>query len=281
MSKKPKVRKEITEASKALKELMNDELASIAEDMISQVMGKAKGLTPGERLKAVSGLTPRGLRRYTDVLRTAFSVIAFDTLTRARNEVPKKKNVSLADCTDAVFLDEFDRLPPGIRKKILTSTQLLVGKQIGDLQKVIEFAYITAEDETDSLEQIEKDLNDSAIGWLDGTAIESGATLNAATIINSARNAFFFDDEVLEEVEAFQFVNGDPVSEICNDLAGTIFSKDDPSADRFFPPLHYNCKSSIMPILKGNLNGRAIESLKPSRKALEDKVQFSEHHHEI
>jgi hypothetical protein len=57
---------------------------------------------------------------------------------------------------------------------------------------------LTAEEETDSEEQIMSDLNDSAIGWLDGTSIEAGASLNAATVINSARNAFFFDDSVLK-----------------------------------------------------------------------------------
>jgi SPP1 gp7 family putative phage head morphogenesis protein len=138
---------------------------------------------------------------------------------------------------------------------------------------------VTAEDETDSLEQIQADLNDSAIGWLDGTALETGASLNASTIINSARNAFFFDDQVLEEVEAFEFVNGDPVTEICQDLNGTVFAKDDPAADRYMPPLHWNCKSYIVPILKGNLGNKEIEKLKPSNKRLDAMVQFDEHQH--
>jgi SPP1 gp7 family putative phage head morphogenesis protein len=278
MAKKPKINKDIGEATKALKEIMTEELTRIADDLISQVMRQAKQLTPSQRLKALSGLQPTGIRNYTDMLKTAFSVIASESIDKARKEVPKKKKVALfIEDNETVSLDEFDRLPPKLRKKILAQTNLLIGKQIGDLQKVIEFAYTTAEDETDSLEQIQADLNDSAIGWLDGTAIESGAALNAATTINSARNAFFFDDDVLEEVDAFEFVNGDPVSDICNDLTGTIFSKDDPSADRYMPPLHFQCKSYILPILKGNLGDRKIEKLQPSKKSLDAQVQFHDH----
>jgi hypothetical protein len=39
----------------------------------------------------------------------------------------------------------------------------------------------------------------------------------------------------------------------------------------------HNCKSYIVPILKGNLGSREIEKLKPSKKSLEQQVQFSEH----
>jgi SPP1 gp7 family putative phage head morphogenesis protein len=278
MAKKPKINKDIREAGKAVAEIMKEHLTEIAHDMIQQVVNKYKRLPESQNLNAISGLSPRGTRDYQDALKTALSVAALDALNNARKEVPNKKGIRLHGelRVDNIQLGEFERLPPKLQKKIQTTTQLLIGKQLGDLQKVIEFAYATAEEETDSEEQIMSDLNDSAIGWLDGTAIEAGASLNAATIINSARNAFFFDDSVLEEVDAFEFVNGDPVTPICQDLAGTVFAKDDPSADRYFPPLHWNCKSYILPILKGNLGDREIEKLKPSTKSLDDEVQFSE-----
>jgi hypothetical protein len=274
--KKRQISKDIREAGKGLSEIMKEQLTLIADDMVKQVITKAKKLTPSQMLNALSGLSPRGLNAYKDMLKTGFSVVALDALTSARKEVPSKKNVRLSEQEDSIQLAEFDRLPPKLQKKIMSQTGLLIGKQVGDLQKVIEFAYATAEEETDSMEQIQSDLNDSAIGWLDGTAIEAGAALNAATIISSARNAFFFEDDVLEEIDAFEFVNGDPVTQICQDLEGTVFAKDDPSADRYMPPLHWNCKSYIVPILKGNLGDTQIEKLKPSRKSLEDDVQFTE-----
>jgi len=277
--KKPKISKDIREAAKGLTEVMRDSLAVLSQDLIKQIMSNYKRLIPSQKVNAIKGIKPKGVNDYKAAVLNAFAVMAMDAMEKARKEVPAKKNIRLFEQMDSIKLAEFDRLPPDLQKKIKSRMDLLVGKQVGDLQKVIEFAYSTAEEETDSAEQIQSDLNDSAVGWLDSTAMEAGAELNAASVINSARQAFFFDDQVLEEVEAFEFVNGDPVTEICQDLAGTIFAKDDPQADRFFPPLHWNCKSYIVPILTGNLKGRDIEKLKPSTKALESQVQFHEHSH--
>lgn len=277
MKKKPKINKDIHNAGKALAEVMKEQLQPIAQDLIKQVIAKAKRLPPSQSLKALSGLSPRGTQSYTSMVKTALAVMANDAFNQVRKEIPSKKNVRLCEHLDSVTLGEFEKLPPALQQKITTMTNLLVGKQMSDLQKVIEFAYQTADEETDSIDQIQSDLSDSAIGWVDGTAIESGAMLNAASVINSARQAFFMDDEVSDSLDALQFTNGDPVTPICQDLAGTIFSQDDPSASRYFPPLHWNCKSYIVPILSGNLNGREIESLAPSKKSLEDDVQFHEH----
>lgn len=269
------VRKQIKEASDQLRELMEDHLSGIAENLVNQVMASARQLIPSRKLEAIKDLSPVGIQAYKSELLDALAMMANDAIEGARKEVPKAKNVKLSDA-DPVQLGELERLPLKLQKRIKTRLDLLVGKQIGDLQKTIEFAYAEAENETDSDEVVENDIRDSALGWLDGPAMETGAALNASSVINDARNAFFFDDQVLEELDAFEFVNGDPVTPVCQDLAGTIFSKDDPEADRYFPPLHWNCKSSIQPILKGNLGKREISSLKPSKASLDQYVKFAE-----
>jgi SPP1 gp7 family putative phage head morphogenesis protein len=276
VAKQP-VRKQIKEAGLAIREVMEDHLGPIADGLVDQVMGRARRLTPAQKLKAIKDLTPQGVQAYRQELLGVLATLALEAIETAKREVPKAKKVKLFEIEpDAIKLDDIDRLPPKLQKKLKTRTDLLIGKQIGDLQKVIEFAYATAEEETDSDDMIEGDIRDSALGWLEGTAMETGANLTAATVINEARNAFFFEPDVLEEIDAFVFVNGDPVTEICQDLAGTVFSKDDPEADRYFPPLHWNCKSSIQPILKGNLGSRKVDTLKPSSKDLDRHVQFSE-----
>lgn len=270
---KLKTSKQIKEAANALKDFMQESLGDIGDKMIAQIMRQARSATPSQLVNASKGVTPSGVVAYKSALKELMAGIAMDAIDQARKEVPAAKKVKLSE---AIMFSDFDRLTPSLARRLATQAELLVHKQIGDLTAVIQFAYAQAEEETDSLDMIEGDLNDSAIGWLEGTALESGASLNAATVINSARNAFFFDDDVLDEIDAFEFVNGDPVTEICQDLAGTIFSKDDPEAARYQPPLHWNCKSSIQPILKGNLGDREIEKLKPSKKSLDDQVLFSE-----
>lgn len=273
MKKRPNIAKQIREASELLRDFMQESLGEIGDDLITSLMSAARRATPAERTRLANALTPKGVVAYRTALREELAAIAVDAIEQARREVPKAKKVKLAE---TITLSDYDRLPPSLARSIQNRAELLVNKQIGDLLSVIQFSYATSEDETDSMDTVETDIRESAVGWLEGTAIESGAALNAATTINSARNAFFFDDEVLEEIDAFEFVNGDPVTEVCQDLAGTVFGKDDAESARYQPPLHWNCKSSIQPILKGNLGDREIEKLKPSKKALDSQVLFSD-----
>ena len=254
---------------------MQDQLSVIADDIISQIMSTARSVTDSQRLTAISGITPKGAVEYKSMLQDAMAVIAMDAIDQARREVPKAKKVKLS-----VRLED---LPPKLRDKITRRSQLLVGKQIGDLQKTIEFAYLQAEDSTDSNDQVEQDLRDSALGWLDGVGMEAGATLTSATVINDSRNAFFFDSEVLDQLDGFVFINGDPVTQICQDLSdefgpgsGNIIAKDDPNLFRYTPPLHWNCKSSIEPVLAGDQGNRDTKAFKPSKSSLDDQVQFHE-----
>jgi hypothetical protein len=263
-------RKQIREGAKALEEIMLEFLDVIAQDLVEKVMGKARRLTPAERLKAISGLAPSGAREYQSAIEEAMAALANDALTSARREVPAAKKVQLSD---------FDDLPKDLQRKVKSRAQLLIGKQLGDLQKAIEFAYAQNEDTTDSDDVVEGDLKDAAAAWLDGPSVSAGSEITAATVVAQAREAFFFDPEVAEEIEAFEFVNGDPVSPVCQDLAGIVFAKDDPDLFRYTPPLHWNCKSYIRPILKGNLGNKEIQKLRPSSLKIEDSIQFSDAHH--
>lgn len=294
--KKAPIDKHITRGGKVLAEISLEALAEIGEDLVQQVMRNWRSLSASQKLKATKDISPKGVVAYRQAVLDTLAVIAADAIAQARKEVPAKQNVRLKEGNVSRFegpdsvvdrvgsdgdaqsfcLGEFDRLPPKVQRKIKSQMALLVGKQLSDLQSVITFAYAQAEEETDSEEQILQDLRDSAVGWLDGTAISAGATLNAATTINSARNAFFYDEDVLSGIEAMEFVNGDPVCPLCTDLAGTIFDKNDPAADRYGVPLHWNCRCSIQPIPIGELGNREITKLAPSSKALEKYVLFAE-----
>jgi hypothetical protein len=277
MAKKNNVKAQIKLGKDALKQIMQQNLADLADSIISTVCGRLKRLTPAQRLDAIKDVPTPGAVAYKSLLQTALSVISYDAIQAARKEVPKAKSIRLAESDDGMQLGEFENLPPEIQRKIIAESQLLVGTQIADLEKAIYFQFTSSHDSTDSIETVKQDLEDAADDYVRGSGIEAGAGVLSAKYINTARSAFFYDDKVLDEIDAFEFVNGDPVTDICADLAGTIFAKDDANADRYQPPLHWNCKSFIRPILKGNLPATdEIEDLKPSTKKLEDSIQFSE-----
>jgi hypothetical protein len=202
------------------------------------------------------------------------TTIAAEALKQARREVPKAKNVKLA---------EWESLPASVRKKILAKNQLLIDTQYQDLEKSIFFQFQSSHDATDSWDMIEKDLQDAGESYVTGASVTSGANVTSAQLVNDVRSAFFYDDQTLEEIDAFVFVNGDPKTDICIDLAGTVFDKNDPGRDLYQPPLHWNCKSSIQTILKGNLDWAlnkygqdGLEPLEPSTAALKKQIQFQE-----
>ena len=274
--KRTNVRAQIQRAARDLKDMMQDSLGEIADDLITRIMKKARRATPAQRLGGLKEVSPRWVNDYRTMLRDAFSIIAFDAISAARQEVPgSRKRFAIKS--------RLDDLPTDLRRKLIARADLVVGKQIADLQKVIEFAYQTNQDTTDSDDQVESDLHDSALNWLEGPAMTSGSELTASTVINSAREAFFFDDEVLAELDGFEFNNGDPVTNICTDLTEEFgpdsdyaIAPDDPNLFRYTPPLHWNCKSWIAPILKGGLDGRKFKPFRPSSADLEDEIQFAE-----
>ena len=269
------IRKQIKNSKESIQEIMQLNLAIIAESMISQIIGKAKKLNPSQMLSATKDIKPKGIANYKSDLKATLAVVSSDALDQARKEVPKAKNVKLMEDEERLLFGEFEKLPADIRRRINNSNQLLIGTQIADLEKAIFFQFGSSVASEKSIKEIESDLNEKAETYITGNAIQAGSAVVAANVVNEARNAFFFDKKTLEEIEAFQFMNGDPVSLICNDLDGLIFDKNDPNAFRYTPPLHYNCKSWIRPILRLK-KGQEIQKFKPSTKKIEDTIQFSD-----
>lgn len=267
------IKSDIIEATAALKEIMQEGLADIADNMIAQIVSRASRSTPSNILDSIKDVSHKGVAEYKAGMLEAMAVLARASLEQAQKEIPGK--IRLAGEGDSIKLSEFENLPPKIRKKILGQSQLLIDTQISDLDKTVFYQFQSSAGSTDSMALLKADLDSAAEDFITGSSIVSGAAATAASIVNNVRNAFFLDEQVTEQLDAFIFTNGDPVSKICTDLDGTIFSADDPNLNRYWPPLHFNCKSYILPILKGKLGKREIEKLNPSKSA-EDSIQFSE-----
>lgn len=269
------IERQIKISKESIQDVMQMNLAKIAESMIDQVISRAKRLKPLQILNAIKDIKHKGISQYKSELKISMAIISADALIQARKEVPNAKNVKLMDNESRLLFGEFERLPPKIKKRINSSNELLIGTQISDLEKAIFFQFGSSVASEKNLKEIEFDLSEKSEAYIVGNSIRAGASVVAANIINEARSAFFFDDETLKEIAAFQFMNGDPVSIICNDLNGLVFDKNDPDAFKYTPPLHYNCKSWIKPILRLSKKQK-IEKFKPSTKKIEDTIQFSD-----
>lgn len=280
---KAKVKEQIDSSADEVMTAMRDELQVRSDKYIASLVN---GLLKEKRdnWRKVIRNAP-DLSQEADFLKKVKKALietAGRALAQARNEIPGgrkiefaekiRSRISLADTDDI-----FDSLPKKVRELILTDPTIAAGAQFGTLRTKILLTASNAVDETADPLVIEKKLKDEVNKALTGAAADSefsGAIATAATnltskVYNTTRIEFFQTEESLAKIEAFQFVNTDPVSPICQDLNGRIFRKDDPEADQYLPPLHHNCKSFIVPIF--DLQGKALSDigLKPSDPTLE------------
>lgn len=240
-----KAKSVIGDSQDRVRTLMSEQLASIGKDLVGQVMKSYRSLPDSQKHDAINGISATGSREYYQELKQLLANIAGESIAGARKEVPKAKNATLADDT------KFESLPAALQKRLLTQSRLLVSTTMNDLEKVVFLQFGDSVESTDSADIIEADIGGAVETFTEGSSVVAAGGNAASRIVNEARSAFFFDDAVLSEIESFTFVNGDPVSDICQSLAGKTFRKDDPEADRYFPPLHHNCKSYIVPNLVG------------------------------
>ena len=285
------------ESEKAVLDVMQSNLSFMADTIINKVVAKDSGLRDSEKLDAIKGIKASGLNAYKKDLLDVLTVIAYETLRLTKKEIPGVKyELSENDIYSVQFVESktvkklkgrpvkgkrietmWSKLPAKTRKRLKTQQELLIKTQLADLEKALYFQYTTSTAQEKAINQVKKDMQDAGENFIDGPSIRSGAPLTAHQVVNDARNAFFTDPDVDEQIEAYEFVN--PYTKdktpICTELTGRIFAKDDPNFFKYTPPLHWNCRSMIMPILKGDLKGRKIQKFTVSRKN-QKYIQFSE-----
>ncbi len=259
-------KKLIAQSSEELFQLMQSHLKTIAENLVNKTV---KRWSKGEKESAMKDNTPAGLSEYSLELQDFIAGVADAALTQARKEVPSKRNIKLA---------EMDKLPPKLKRRLKGQANLLVDSQVADLEKAIYFQYLSSMD-LDSESVIKANLTESAMKYVEGSSVLAASTNTMSQAVNQSRNAFFDAPEVSDEIESYTFVNGDPVSEICGALAGTVFAADDPDLATYQPPLHHNCKSTLVPNLRGAKNPDPTDKDKAWRKEVagaQDSITLNE-----
>ena len=304
MITKRKMNKFIRDAEHGLKDVMISNLSLIAEKLIKDIMVRVRTSSDSKKPDAIKGLKVSGIYPYKAELKDALVIIAHKAYFDAQKEVPPKskklsEDVQFSKRRSRIIFKKliprsrykspptkyFDKkletmyfdLPSNVRKLLMIQRDFLVESQLADLKTAVAFQFSTSLFNTDSLDVLVADLQEAAGDFVLGRSISSGASVTGSKIVNQTRMEYLYGDKATPQVEAYVFINNhtDNRTPICESLAGTVFSPSDPNRYKFTPPLHYNCRSFIQPILKGNLGNRKIEKLKVS-KSNEKYIQFSE-----
>lgn len=120
----------------------------------------------------------------------------------------------------------------------------LTDVQIQDLAKTISLTYGQNIAAAQTAEELASILDEAIQKFIDGPVSTTGADIIASKTVNDSRRDFF--KENTEKVVSFTWVNGDPVSDICQWLDGKTLPADHPDVDRYWPPLHHNCKTYVV-----------------------------------
>lgn len=239
------VESKIDKDAEALKKIMIDNLNGFRDQIVSQSGNHWKGSSESKKVKAPK-YKLNGLNKYKSELTEELSRQYNTSVNQARNENRRFKNIKLSETEFRIKLAEKDKLNTKAKNRISGLVESLVTAHTADLEKVGSLQYAQRAESTDSLDDFSQGIKDQIDKTIKGPMTTAGSIINASTMTNMGRKDFFGEMIKTGEVESFTWVNSSPVSEICKGLNGTTLPSDHPDVNKYWPPLHHNCKTYVV-----------------------------------
>jgi SPP1 gp7 family putative phage head morphogenesis protein len=270
--------KQIERDGTGLNEIMKKNLRLMRDKSLDTIRTLYKKSSENEKILIPSKLIESGstgVNAYKSEIEKQLIDTANGAIDQVKSELKTKRDVRASQILGVQLAK---KLPKNLSNRIKSQSTLISSTTASDLDKIIAFVFGDSLESTADIEIILKDIKNATEKQIEGQSIETAAVNATSRIVNEARNSMFFDEEVRKEISSLTFVNDDPVSQICKDLAGTTFDPDDPESQRYFPPLHHNCKSTLKANLVRNGKGPELKEggLRPSSPDLEKFITLSE-----
>lgn len=282
-AKESEVKSLMSTQAKKISDVVKSSVEFSGKKLINDVMNKYKQLPANKKQNATSNVVVGGKKKLKESLRAVLAETGALAIDQARKEIPGKKNVELktpekdlirlsekyGDISE-IRLNDMSKLPAYIQVLIQKQADLVTDKALTDMLAKINFTYSTIETKSNDVDVLKQNMEETLSEYVKSPTVAVTGENVAALMVNEGRNSFFFDTEVLEEIHSFTFVNGDPKSAICKELAGTTFNTNDAESMRYTPPLHHNCKSYLRANLKTSkgVDKLKVKTLSPSAEAV-------------
>ena len=229
----------------------------IATDYVQQI--KERGVVSGFRPDKLNDIKPKHLKDMNLVFRNHFRGLFRNAIAAARAELfPNGSRVTRF--TDALLPEEFEETLEAESFKI-------VGEFSDTLRKKANTAVLegikAGRSEAEIVNAVRELLGDAADAWI-GAIVRTKTT----ETYNNARRSYWENDELASQiVVAYQFsaIMDNRTSEVCAALDQKIFEIGG-DVDRVTPPLHFNCRSLLVPVTK-------FEDYKADKIPSVDKIQ--------
>lgn len=242
----------ISRAAEEFEKEMITRLEVRSDKMLDKVRKKLeeKG-TNSQRVRDALKVSMPDVKSYREFMREYISVIGKKTAASTLKEVGKPEL--------KLEKKDFDGLPRRSRERILKEIELVSGYQDADLEKMVYFSVNSEIDKGTPVPEIIAQIKKQRRRYLAGGIVATAATNILSSVVNGVRNDVYKVPEINSDIESFEFVNHDPKSAICKNLAGRVFSKEEYESSPYLPPLHHNCKSVIRAQTKGKKGNKPVD----------------------
>jgi len=198
-------------------------------DLYDQI--EKKKILTSQKVERIDDLKLKDLKALKQALKSSFMGIYKDGQTQAQAELYKSE--FRAPITSEKFLEVLE-----------AETFAYVGDYEYKILQKVRNELVAAIKDGRSLASVIDVLDDSGKS-LARSSLERFARTKHTEVLNKGRLEFFEDSGV---VAAYQYsaILDDRTSEICRGLHGKIFK----SGEQPIPPMHFNCRSTLIPITK-------------------------------
>lgn len=218
---------------KAVVSKMKAEAEPIIEDIFEDLYDQLqkKKIIQTQNIEKLDGISLKYLKRLQLVFKKHFRNLYYDAQSQAKTEVRKSDFATNIPADE--FLDFIDQ-----------ETYQYIGDYSYTITKKTRQELINAIKDGKPLSSVINILDDEG-KELSEVSIERYARTKSTEVFNRGRMEYFESTGV---VAAYQYaaILDDVTSEICGQLHGLTFSKEDAPV----PPLHFNCRSVLVPITR-------------------------------
>lgn len=182
------------------------------------------------------------------VLIEAMSDIVATGTTQADRDLKAKisSEIKLAE----TWKRNLEFLPKKVKNALLLQADQQSQGMTDKIKKIIAFGVSTGDDFNQTDKQIISDIETELEKYAVSSEIQNASGTITSQCINRGRQGFLFDQQNLEQIQAFQYsaIIDDATTDLCLSLDGKIFKPNDIESQRLMPPNHYNCRSILIPI---------------------------------
>lgn len=282
-AKEDSVQMLMSSSAKKISDVIRASLEFSGAKYINDTINRYKQLPDAKKQNATSTVIVGGSKKFKDALKVPLAEASALAIDMVRKEIPAAKNVELnstekdlirlkneyGDFSD-IKLNDNSKLPAYIQVLIAKQAELISAQSLADMQAKLAFTFSGIELKSKDVDIIKQNMEEKLSEYVTSNQVVIKGENVSALMVNEGRSSIFNAPDVLESIHSYTYMNRDPKSPICTELAGITFNTNDAESLRYTPPNHQNCKSYLRANLKTSkgVDKLEVKTLSPTPKAI-------------